>query len=119
MSDETTGLDEPKAKKRQKHKKSLYRFEKLGERGLDLRVSQKESKLDVLFIGASWGMLDDLTMTQSQIGELSGLDAIRLVSDFFDKYVEGGKEQVPMDGGFALFDAIGEYLNRSMKTQKN
>ncbi len=107
--------------KRQKHKTkgTLYRFEKTGEKGLNLRITQPNDLLDITFIGASWGLLDDLMQTQGEMRDLEGFEAIRPVLDFFDKYVDGGKDAVPIDHGFSLFRAIAEYMRQSSEAQKN
>ncbi len=107
--------------KRQKHKKkgTLYQFEKIGDKGLDLRITQPGDLLDITFIGASWGLLDDLMQTQGKMRDLEGFEAIQPVLDFFDKYVDGGKSAVPIDHGFSLFRAIAEYMRQSSVAQKN
>ncbi len=64
--------------------------------------------------GLHWGMIRDIRTLQL---EGTDMDALLL---FFDKYIEGGAEAVPIRHTFTVFEAITEYLNVAiLSTKKN
>jgi len=91
-----------------------FRFEEVDDTTVKVSVLNGESPFDATLTGVTWGMMEDIMTVQ----ETSGDDP-RAIFGFMNEHIEGGTGAVPIKHTMSLFQAIAEYMNQVMATQKN
>lgn len=91
-----------------------YRFEDVDDTTVNVSVLNGAAPFEVTFTNVTWGMLEDIMNVQ----ETSKEDP-RAIFGFLNEHVEGGARSVPLKHTLSLFQAIAEYMNQVMSTQKN
>ena len=95
---------------------TTFRFEDtdIGVVQVTIISGNGSAPFDVTLKNVTWGMLEDIMAVQEK-----AKDDMKVVFDFFNDYVEGGGRAVPLMYTMQFFEAISEYMNQVMVTQKN
>jgi hypothetical protein len=95
---------------------TTYRFEEIDDMTVNITVidSNGSGPFALTLNGVNWGMFDDVMGLQEEVKANP-----RAIPAFFDQYIEGGARAVPIRRTLPLFEAISQYLNQVMTTQKN
>ena len=68
---------------------------------------------EVRLTNVTWGMLEDIMNVQEK-----SADDPRAIFAFLNAHVDGGAGSIPLKYTLAFFEAISEYMNAVMNTQK-
>lgn len=82
--------------------------------GITVIDSNGSKPFELQLNGVNWGMFDDVMSLQEAVKENP-----RAIPAFFESYIEGGASAVPIRRTVELFEAISQYMNQVMTTQKN
>ena len=93
-----------------------YRFEDVDDTTVVVTVvgSNGSTPWQATMTGVTWGMMEEIMNIQERSKE-----SITPIFDFLNSHIEGGTAAVPIKHTMSLFQAIAEYMNQVMSTQKN
>jgi hypothetical protein len=91
-----------------------YRFEDVDDTTVVVTVLDLYTPWQATMTGVTWGMMEEIMNIQERSKE-----SITPIFDFLNNHIEGGTAAVPIKHTMSLFQAIAEYMNQVMSTQKN
>jgi hypothetical protein len=95
---------------------TTYRFEELDDTTVKVTAPNLNGSVpfSVTLVNVTWGMLEEMLAVQA-----SSQDDPGAIFKFLNEYVEGGTKSIPLKRTMQFFQAISEYMQAVMQTQKN
>ena len=94
-----------------------HSFEELDDTTVKVTVTSNlngSTPFQVTLVNVTWGMLEEILAVQGTSQDDPGA-----IFKFLNEYVEGGTKAIPLKRTMAFFQAISEYMQSVMATQKN